>query len=380
MATHLDRQPMGVTLMEARSAFSPGSTPTTASGASRTAALVLLLAALLAASPAMAEKVPFWGATEPMPFDTPPAQLKKGEFTWAPQVAPEGPILVLVSLEEQRAYTYRNNILIGAAMVSTGKPGHETPTGVFTTILKDKDHHSSLYNNAPMPYTQKITNDGVALHAGGIPGYPESHGCVHLPSEYARLLFDAAPKGMTVVISNKKTAPDATLHPALMAPVDPDGKLSDLSRLRPDESFRWHPEKSPEGPVSVLVSRHDARVLVMRNGIEIGRAKIDIADPTRPFGTHVYVAQEGYLPIRHRSAKDLPLHNWVGLAMPGHMEDLNLPPDPQTFQRITIPEAFLRAAYPLFVPGTTMMVTDAPVLESTTNVSLTLFDTLEPTR
>ena len=96
----------------------------------------------------MAQKTPFWGATKPVPFDTPPNLLKKGEFTWAPNVAPAGPILVVVSLNEQRAYAYRNNILIGAAMVSTGKPGHETPTGVFSTILKDKDHHSSKYNNA----------------------------------------------------------------------------------------------------------------------------------------------------------------------------------------------------------------------------------------
>jgi L,D-transpeptidase catalytic domain len=345
--------------------------------ASRAAQGLVLASALFAGQAAMAQKMPFWGATEPMPFDTPPAQLKKGEFTWAPQVAPEGPILVLVSLDEQRAYTYRNNVLIGAAMVSTGKPGHETPTGVFTTILKDKDHHSSKYNNAPMPYTQKITNDGVALHAGGIPGYPESHGCVHLPSEYARLLFEAAPKGMTVVITNEKTSTDAAVHPALMAPVDPDGKPSNLARLAPGESFRWQPEKAPEGPISILVSRYDARVLVMRNGIEIGRARLEIAEPERPFGTHVYVAQPGFLPVRHASAKDLPLHNWVGMGMPGHMDDQNHPPDPETFQRIRMPEAFLRAAYPLFVPGTTLMVTDAPVLESTTNVSLTIFDTRE---
>jgi len=333
---------------------------------------------LLFAPVAMAEKMPFWGAKEPVPFETAPLTLKKGEFTWAPQVAPAGPILVVVSLEEQRAYAYRNNILIGAAMVSTGKPGHETPTGVFTTILKDKDHHSSLYNSAPMPYTQKITNDGVALHAGGIPGYPESHGCVHLPSEYARLLFEAAPKGMTVVISSKKTVASSIKHPALLAPVDPDGKLSDLTRLAEGGTFRWQPEKSPSGPVSVLISRYDARVLVMRNGIEIGRARVDITDPNKPFGTHVYMAQEGYLPIRHASAKDLPLHNWVGMAMPGHMDDLNQTPDPEAFKRIKMPEAFLRAAYPLFVPGTTMMITDAPVLESTTNVNLTIFDTASP--
>jgi lipoprotein-anchoring transpeptidase ErfK/SrfK len=84
----------------------------------------------------------------------------------------------------------------------------ETPTGVFTTKLKDKDHHSSIYHNAAMPYTQRNTNDGVALHAGGVPGYPDLHGCVHLPSEYARLLFDAAPLGMTIVIADYRTQPE----------------------------------------------------------------------------------------------------------------------------------------------------------------------------
>ncbi len=333
--------------------------------------------ALLFSTSAIAAGTPFWGAKAPVPFDTPPVLLKKGEFTWAPEIAPSGPILVVVSLDEQRAYAYRNNLLIGAAMVSTGKPGHETPTGVFSTILKDKDHHSSKYNNAAMPYTQKITNDGVALHAGGIPGYPESHGCVHLPSEFARLLFDAAPKGMTVVISDKKSAPDIN-HPAMLAPVDPDGKKSDLSRLAPNEPYRWQPEKSLAGPVSVLISRYDSRVLVMRNGIEIGRAKIAITNPTEPFGTHVYMAQPGFLPYNHPSAKDLPLHNWIGMAMPGHLDDQNTKPDPNAIKRIHMPEAFIRAAYPLFVPGTTLLITDAPALESTTNVSLTIFDTLPP--
>ena len=110
-----------------------------------------------------AERVPFWGAREPVPFETPADQLRNGEFTWAPQLAPNGPIVVLVSLEEQRAYTYRNGVLIGLASVSTGKPGYETPSGVFQTFLKDKDHHSTKYHNAAMPYTQKITQDGVEI-------------------------------------------------------------------------------------------------------------------------------------------------------------------------------------------------------------------------
>ena len=97
---------------------------------------------------------PFWGAKAPVPFETPSSQLKKGEFTWEPNLAPAGPIVVLVSLDEQRAYTYRNGILIGTATVSTGKPGHETPTGVFVTTMKDK-----------RPPLQQIQQCRDALHA-----------------------------------------------------------------------------------------------------------------------------------------------------------------------------------------------------------------------
>jgi hypothetical protein len=347
------------------------------------AALLGVACAALLAPPADANDtrpVPFWGAKAPVPFTTPPQALKRGEFTWAPKVAPAGPILVVVSLEEQRAYAYRNNVLIGAAMVSTGKKGHETPTGVFTTILKDKDHRSSKYNNAPMPYTQKITTDGVALHAGGIPGYPESHGCVHLPSEFARLLFEAAPKGMTVVISSGQTKAEDIRHPGFLAPVDPDGKASDLSRLQDGQAFRWQPEKSPTGPVSVLVSRHDARILLMRNGIEIGRARIEVSDPARPLGNHVFVAQEGYLDKTHVGARDLRLHRWAAMPLEGSEAGGAPTAYADVIRRVRIPTPFLREAYALFAPGTTMVVTDAPVLASTNNVPMTVFSTREPER
>ena len=336
--------------------------------------------ALLPLHPNAQKPVPFWGAKAPAPFETPPHALKHGEFTWGPQVAPAGPILVVVSLEEQRAYAYRNNVLIGATMVSTGKKGHETPTGVFTTNLNDKDHRSSNYNNAPMPYTQKITTDGVALHAGGIPGYPESHGCVHLPSEFARLLFEAAPKGMTVVISGARSKAEDIRHPGFLAPVDPDGKVSDLSRLQDGQAFRWQPAKAPTGPVSVLVSRHDARILLMRNGIEIGRARIDVADPSRPLGSHVFVAQEGYLDKTHVGASDLRLHRWAAMPLEGGQADGAPTAYADVIRRIRIPSPFLREAYNLFVPGTTMVITDAPVLESTNNVPLTVFSTRAPDR
>jgi len=319
------------------------------------------LAALLLAGAVQAEKTPFWGAKGPLPFDTPSDLLKHGDFTWAPQLAPDGPIVVLVSLDEQRAYVYRNGILIGESTISSGKAGHLTPTGVFTTKLKDADHHSSLYNDAAMPYTQRLTSDGVALHAGGIPGYPESHGCVHLPSEFARLLFAASPLGMTVVIANRKSEPADVDHPAFLSPITDKGKLEENERLFANQDFRWEPQKSPFGPISVLLSRYDSAVVVIRNGIEIGRARIVVRDPQQPLGTHVLVVKQA---AKQGDPDSRP--TWVGIGVIGHMDDSNLRPSPQAVQRIVIPEQLRRAVTPLLVPGTTLMVTDAPILEETT--------------
>src|SRR3954462_4562287 len=106
-------------------------------------------------------------------------KLKPGEWGLKPQGAPSGPVLVYVDLSRQRATVYRNGVRMAVSTISSGKDGHETPTGVFTILQKDADHRSSLYNSAPMPFQQRLTWDGVALHAGGLPGYPESHGCVH---------------------------------------------------------------------------------------------------------------------------------------------------------------------------------------------------------
>jgi hypothetical protein len=314
------------------------------------------IACLLCLSIAVVADIPFWGAKAPVPFETSSDKLKSGEFTWAPEIAPTGPIEVLVSLDEQRAYTYRNGVLIGESTVSTGKPGHETPTGVFTTKLKDKNHHSSLYNNAPMPYTERLTNDGIALHAGGVPGYPTSHGCVHLPSEYARLLFDAAPLGMTVVIADRKTQPDIVDHPAFLSPLTDKGLLADHARLFADQPFRWEPEKSSRGPVSMVFSRYDGRVVVLRNGVEIGRAKVLFNDPDKPVGTQVLVASE---PAGANT-------KWMNVGIVGHMDESGTLPDPNVVQRIVMPPDFKSLLIPLLASGTTLMVTDAPILEHTT--------------
>lgn len=257
----------------------------------------LLLCALLFCDQAAA--VPFWGARQSSPAETPPDQLKPGEWIWGGVSKGWGPMAVIVSLTEQRAYAYRNGILIGVSTISSGKPGHETPTGVFTILQKDRDHRSSIYNAAPMPYQQRLTWDGVALHAGGLPGYPESHGCVHLPSEFARLLFDNSNMGMVVVVAQAGVDADAVVHPRALSPIDPStGAQRPLLPLPSGQTYAWQPELAPTGPISMLVSSSDQQLAVYRNGVEIGRARAVLHAPAdaAPLGTQAFIVGQGFLP------------------------------------------------------------------------------------
>ncbi len=312
-------------------------------------------------------KVPFWGDPKSQSVDIEAANLKPGQWVWAPQAASVGPIVVLVSLKTQLAYVYRNGLLIGYSAVSTGKKGHETPTGVFTTLQKDKDHRSSIYNSAPMPFTQRLTWGGVALHAGGLPGYPSSHGCVHLPSAFAAQLFDASPLGMTVVVTEDGTdQPDEVKQPSLLAPIDADsGQVRLIPRLERSQAFRWEPEKSASGPVSILISSSNQRAFVYRNGVEIGRARIQIDDKTRPLGTHVFMITKNA-----SSADQEP--QWIAVGIPGHDGEDKQPLDPNQAARVQVPSQFRQAVRELLVAGTTLMVTDAKVLPQTSNVEMTV--------
>ena len=330
-------------------------------------------AALLLAAPVFAE--PFWGAKSSRPIDTPPAALAPGEFIWAGAAVPSGPIVVIVSLGEQRAYAYRNGLRIGVATVSTGKPGHRTPTGIFTVLQKDAHHRSKTYGNAPMPYAERLTWDGVALHAGGLPGYPSSHGCVHLPSEFARLLFSISSLGMTVVVVDEQTAPLAVAHPAPIAPVDAvSGQPQAEPRLAADEAQRWEPEKSTEGPVSILMSGSDRRVLVFRNGKEIGRARLELRDPERPLGTHAFLMLEGEGEGKNLYVPGAPNPRWVAVGMPGYESDAGRPLRPEEIARVSVPPDFARSVYEVLSPGATLVVTDAAVLPQTTGVPLQILN------
>ena len=145
------------------------------------------------------------------------ATLRPGEFVWQPERATQGAVEVVVSIPQQRAYIYRGETLIGVTTVSTGRPGHSTPTGTFNILEKRREHYSNLYNNAPMPFMQRLTWGGVALHAGHIPGTPASHGCVRLPLAFARSLFSVTSVGAAVHITDR--APTTTTALAMVRPI-----------------------------------------------------------------------------------------------------------------------------------------------------------------
>jgi hypothetical protein len=135
----------------------------------------------------------------------------------APREAGE-PIMAIVSIKSQQVTFYDADGWILRAPVSTGTTGRETPAGVFALIEKDKDHHSSLYDDAWMPNMQRITWNGIALHGGPLPGYAASHGCVRMPYDFAEKLFDKTSIGMRVIISPNDAAPVEFTHPALFMP------------------------------------------------------------------------------------------------------------------------------------------------------------------
>lgn len=337
-------------------------------------AVPAVLATLLLAQAAHA--VPVWGARQSSPAGTPIAALKHGEWIWLGEAIQSGPMVMVVNLSEQRAYVYRNGVLIGVTTVSTGRPGHETPTGVFTILQKDKDHRSTIYNSAPMPYMQRLTWGGIALHAGGLPGFPESHGCVHLPSEFARLLFEVTSTGMTVVVEDRAGKPQEVPSPGFLAPVTVQGQTLPAEPLLQTEQLRWTPEASPDGPVSIVISRGSGRVVVYRNGIEIGRARV-IFSGADPVGTHALILASGPAQVK-RFVPDPATQHWLHVGIATANVEGGTEPNPAIASRLEIPEPFVRAVYGVLTIGSTVLITDEAITPATSGGSLKVVDADPP--
>ncbi|MCG2630255.1 L,D-transpeptidase family protein [Bradyrhizobium sp. WYCCWR 13023] len=128
---------------------------------------------------------------------------------------PQGPLVIVVSIERQKVTIYDSNGVFAESPVSTGMKGHSTPMGVFSVIQKHKFHHSNIYSGAPMPYMQRITWSGVAMHAGVLPGYPASHGCIRMPMAFAVKMWNWTKMGARVIVSPGQMTPQSFSHPML---------------------------------------------------------------------------------------------------------------------------------------------------------------------
>ena len=275
-------------------------------------------------------------------------QFKAGDYTWHPEISPAGPVVVLVSLPNQAMYVYRNGVRIGRTTVSTGTKGHSTPTGVFTILQKKVDHESNIYKGAKMPHMQRLTWGGIAMHAGHLPGYPASHGCVRLPEDFAKKLYSVTSMGTTVVIEDNNSGPGMSANPGLVF----SGHKGETA---PAGNVVWLPGKASKGPVSVIVSAADKASYVYRNGVEIGRAPV--AKLGRVRGTHAYSA---LATVDSSGQRD-----WMSVASVGgrtpNLKDLA--------NRMDVDPEFLANMRALVTPGTSLILTDAPVNANTHSTS-----------
>ena len=136
------------------------------------------------------------------------------------------PLLAIVSLSDQRVTIYDAQGRILRAPVSSGQTGYETPAGIYSVIQKEAEHYSNLYDDASMPFMQRITWSGIALHAGALPGHPASHGCIRMPHGFAERLFDLTKMGMRVIVMPSDAAPADIVHPALFKPRPIGGEVA----------------------------------------------------------------------------------------------------------------------------------------------------------
>lgn len=343
---------------------------------------------------------------------TAPGESRRGRVTLPDLSAPlpEAPLLLVVSLDRQRMGIYSKGKLVETTTVSTGTASDPTPTGVFAIIEKSEKHFSNIYRGAPMPFMQRLTMSGVALHSGHVTGRVESHGCVRLPHEYARRLFKATQLGVRVVVSQDEPEPvDLTdvrlLEPARIAAATrlAAAAISDIATGSTSDSGTSPPapaavDKSidprngrPKGPmalvrdevlraapVSILVSRAEGRVYVRHMFEPVIEMPITLSEPRRPIGTHVYTLSgmqpdgSGQVwsaitvkltPRRTAAIRVLSGRRARGAPTPA----TSGPPDEgaastaaEAIERFALPPEVIAQVAPLLRPGTSLVVTDQP--------------------
>jgi hypothetical protein len=232
----------------------------------------------------------------------------------------KGPLQIIISIADQRVSLYDNGTLIARSSVSTGIPHHPTPLGVFSVIGKQRWHRSNIYSAAPMPYMQRITWSGIALHAGVVPGHPASHGCIRLKNDFASRLWHLTKRGTRVIIAHDDVRPVEIANPHLFRPKAasgaPEAQAATVAGSSIDAAAATHeplmsnaesqdaanlqaPGSAPAAvapqkvvPISVFVSRKLSKLFVRRGFRPLFDVPVKIQNPEEPLGTHVFTAME----------------------------------------------------------------------------------------
>ena len=233
---------------------------------------------------------------------------------------PKGPLQIIISIADQRVSLFDNGALIARSSVSTGTQGHPTPLGVFSVISKQRWHRSNIYSAAPMPYMQRITWSGIALHAGVVPGHPASHGCIRLKNDFAIRLWHLTKRGTRVIIAHDDVQPVEITNPHLFKPKAVSGSPefqavtvvgksistaatthgSLVSKAETPEATSLQVSSSAPAeaaprkmvPISVFVSRKLSKLFVRQGFSPLFDAAVKIENPEEPLGTHVFTAME----------------------------------------------------------------------------------------
>lgn len=286
----------------------------------------------------------------------PADKLKPGQWEWYPERALAGPVVVVVTLSDQLAYVYRNGIRVGVSTVSSGKKGYETPTGVFTVLRKERMHHSHKYHNAAMPDSQFFYG-GAALHAGGLPGYPSSHGCVHLPRAFADRLFAITHNGTPVIVTNQHSGMGSLSHAGLLLSNNDAKQIEKLTGNVRTKTLPVDKKGYSKSAFSVVVSGADKHLYAFENGALKFDSPIKISGG-RSLGEHVFV-------LKGHGKKSSHL-DWiaVGLGNPS-THNVNQHAELAATQRLLIPNSIRSQISRNLHPGSTFVITELSAHPST---------------
>jgi hypothetical protein len=317
-----------------------------------------------------------------------------------PEDSSKGPLQIVVSIADQRVSLFDNGALIARSSVSTGMQGHPTPLGVFSVIGKQRWHRSNIYSAAPMPYMQRLTWSGIALHAGVVPGHPASHGCIRLKNDFAIRLWHLTTRGTRVIIAHDEVQPVEITNPHLFKPKAVSGSPEFQTATVADKSIGTAvatqgspvsnadaseatglqvPGSAPAGvaakkkkivPISVFVSRKLSKLFVRRGFSPLFDVPVRIENPEEPLGTHVFTAME----FQNEGAAvrwtvlSIPEGATKERAAPAKQAAASVPlPDKASaaLDRIEIPQDTIEKISELLTPASSLIISDDGISHET---------------